>query len=205
MSCSRVLAVAAGLVVLDTSACGDELPSPHDCSRCHGQSGDPTPPPAVDGTTSTESIGVGAHQAHVRGSGIARPVACSECHVVPLVADGIEHPDPLGGPAPVVFGLVATHDSASPVWDRATGTCADVFCHGSTLRGASTRSAPIWTHVDGSQRTCDSCHGFPPLGNHRQRSDCETCHYQVVSAGGVISNPLLHVNGALEADITVTP
>jgi hypothetical protein len=35
--------------------------------------------------------------------------------------------------------------------------------------------------------------------------DCEACHYLVVSANGVISNPLLHINGSLEADITVAP
>ena len=176
-----------------------------DCSQCHGKNGDPTPPPAVDGTTSTESIGVGAHQAHVLGSGIAHPVACTECHVVPTVADGIEHPGPPGQPAPVEFGLVATHDSAAPSWDRATRTCADVFCHGSTLRGAQTRPPPIWTVVDGSQRHCDSCHGFPPQPSHRGRTDCETCHYMVVAANGAITNPLLHVDGVLEADTTVSP
>ena len=163
------------------------------------------PPRAVDGSTSTESIGVGAHATHVLGTGIARLVPCSECHIVPLVADGVQHPDPLGGPAPVVFGPVATHDSASPVWDRATRTCTDVFCHGSTLRGASMRPLPVWTLVDGSQRRCDSCHGYPPPGSHAQRIDCETCHYAVVSAGGVISNPDLHVDGVLQADITITP
>jgi predicted CxxxxCH...CXXCH cytochrome family protein len=179
--------------------------SPSDCSSCHGQNGDPTPPRAVDGTISTESLGVGAHQAHVRGTGIARPVACSECHVVPEVADGINHPSPDGGAALIVFGLTATHDSASPAWDRVTRTCTDVFCHGSTLRGASTRAAPVWTRVDGSQNRCDSCHGFPPPPNHPQRADCEACHWMVMSPGGVIRNPLLHVDGVLEADITVEP
>jgi predicted CxxxxCH...CXXCH cytochrome family protein len=132
-------------------------------------------------------------------------VACSECHTVPSGGDGAIHPDRLGEPAPVVFGLVATHDSASPVWDRETRTCAETFCHGSTLRGASTRSAPVWTHVDGSQRQCDSCHGNPPPPNHPQRTDCEACHWMVVSARGVISNPLLHIDGVLEADLSVAP
>jgi predicted CxxxxCH...CXXCH cytochrome family protein len=195
-------ALLATLLVLVSC---DGSPAKRDCSRCHGQNGDPLPPPAVDGTTSTDSIGVGAHAAHVRGSGNAQPVACAECHVVPTVADGVAHPDPGGGPAPVVFGPVATHDSASPSWDRGTRTCSDVFCHGSTLRGHATRLPPVWTRVDGSQRQCDSCHGVPPLPPHAQRADCETCHYLVVAANGVILNPLLHVNGSMQADTTITP
>jgi len=200
-ACSEHTGAAPGV---DAASDGSGQPG-SDCSRCHGQNGDPMPPPAVDGTTSTESIGVGAHLAHVRGTGLARPVPCSECHVVPTVADGIEHPDPSGQPAPVVFGMLATHDSASPAWDRTTGTCTDVFCHGSTLRGAETRPSRIWTRVDQSQRRCDSCHGYPPRVSHPQRMDCEACHYMVVAANGVIANPLLHIDGILEADITVSP
>jgi predicted CxxxxCH...CXXCH cytochrome family protein len=203
--CVLRLVAVTGLVACHDSQRTAAPDASADCSRCHGQAGDPMPPRAVDGTTSTESIGVGAHAAHVRGSGIARPVACSECHEVPLVADGINHPNPDGGAAPVVFGLTATHDSASPTWDRVTQTCADVFCHGSTLRGAATRAAPVWTRVDGTQRQCDSCHGYPPPPNHPQRADCQACHYMVVSGPGVFSNPLLHVDGVLEADITVEP
>jgi predicted CxxxxCH...CXXCH cytochrome family protein len=208
-----LLVAALGLVACQGSPSGrlgglsppDGAPAPNDCSGCHGQNGNPMPPRAVDGSTSTQSIGVGAHAIHVQGTGIARPVPCSECHIVPEVADGIQHPDPLGGPAPLVFGLVATHDSASPVWDRVTRTCVDTFCHGNTLRGASTRPPPVWTVVDGSQRKCDSCHGYPPPGSHPQRADCETCHYAVVSAQGVVSAPLLHVDGVLQADTTISP
>ena len=191
------------LLVSAGSACrreplGDGLPANLDCTGCHGQSGDPTPPPAVDGTSTTDSIGVGAHQPHMRGSALAGPVACDECHVLPLVADGTDHPDPRGRPAAVVWGLVATHDSASPVWERATRTCAGTYCHGSTLRGGSERPAPIWTRADGSQVKCDSCHGNPPGGSHPQDDRCELCHGEVVSAGGVITNPSLHVNGSLQ-------
>jgi predicted CxxxxCH...CXXCH cytochrome family protein len=185
--------------------CGAGADRSRECTRCHGQNGDPTPPPAVDGTTSTESIGVGAHLVHARGTGLARPVACKECHVVPTVADGIEHPDPNGLPAPVVFGLLGRHDSAAPAWDRTTGTCTDVFCHGSTLRAAETRPSRIWTRIDESERRCDSCHGYPPRPSHPQRADCEACHYMVVATNGVIMNPRLHVDGVLQADTTVSP
>jgi predicted CxxxxCH...CXXCH cytochrome family protein len=180
------------------SALEDGLPGQTDCTACHGANGDPTPPPAVDGTFGTESIGVGAHQAHMRGSWLAGPVACTECHVLPAEADGTQHPDPLGRPAPVVFGTLATKDPAHPTWDRGGRTCGGTYCHGATLRGGDVRPAPIWTRVDGSQLKCDSCHGYPPGDTHPQMNECEVCHGDVVSAGGVIKNPALHVNGNVE-------
>jgi predicted CxxxxCH...CXXCH cytochrome family protein len=174
----------------------DGLPTSVDCAGCHGDNGDPTPPRAVDGTTSTSSIGVGAHQPHMRGSSLAGPVACSECHPLPTKADGTEHPDPLGRPAVVEFGVLATHASANPVWNRSARTCAGTYCHGATLRDAAKRPPPVW--VDSSPLACDSCHGNPPPPTHPEGSDCETCHGQVVAAGGVIKNPMLHVDGIVQ-------
>jgi len=112
--------------------------------------------------------------------------------------DGTEHPDPLGRPAPVDFGVLARTDSASPVWDRTARTCAGTFCHGATLRGGKERPPPIWTRVDGSQLQCTSCHGNPPGGTHPQDNQCEGCHGDVVAAGGVIKDPSLHINGQID-------
>jgi len=190
--------VAAGC---SRSVLDDGLPTNLDCTGCHGQNGDPTPPPAVDGTSSTESIGVGAHLPHMRGSLLAGPVACAECHVLPVQANGTDHPDPRGRPAAVVFGPLATRAPASPVWDRSLRTCRGTYCHGSTLRGGDVRPAPLWTRVDGSQVKCDSCHGNPPGDTHPQMNECEVCHGDVVSAGGVIKNPALHVNGIVEVNL----
>lgn len=176
----------------------DGLPTELDCTGCHGANGDPTPPPAVDGTMATDSIGVGAHAAHMRGSWLAGPVACTECHVLPAKANGTDHPDPLGRPAPVLFGPLATKEPARPAWDRGQRTCAGTYCHGATLRGGDVRPAPVWTRVDGSQLKCDACHGNPPGGTHPQMDACEVCHGDVVSAGGAITNPALHVNGIVE-------
>lgn len=176
----------------------DGLPTNTDCTGCHGQNNDPTPPPAVNGATSTQDIAVGAHQIHMQGSSLAGPVECGECHILPLAVDGTEHPDPLGRPAAVDFGNLARADSASPVWDRQARTCAGTFCHGSTLRGAEDRPPPVWTRVDGSNLECTACHGNPPGENHAQDDKCETCHGDVVSAGGVIKEPNLHVNGKIE-------
>jgi predicted CxxxxCH...CXXCH cytochrome family protein len=174
----------------------DGLPPSVDCAGCHGDNGDPTPPRAIDGTTSTSSIGVGAHQAHMRGSNLAGPVACSECHPVPSQADGTLHPDPLGRPAIMRFGLLAAQAPASPAWNRSARTCAGSYCHGATLRDADHRPAPVWT--DSSPLRCDSCHGYPPPPSHPEGTDCETCHGQVVAAGGIIRNPALHIDGIVQ-------
>jgi predicted CxxxxCH...CXXCH cytochrome family protein len=200
MSRAGFLCVMLGMVVAGChrTPFGDGLPSTIDCAGCHGQNGDPTPPRAVDGTSSTDSIGVGAHQSHMRGSSLAGPVACSECHTLPSEANGTDHPDPLGRPAPVIFGILSTQAPASPVWDRGARTCAGTYCHGATLRDTDKRPAPIWTRVDGSQLKCDSCHGYPPPPSHPEGTDCESCHGAVVAAGGIITNPLLHVDGIVE-------
>ncbi len=176
----------------------DGLPASIDCSGCHGANGDPTPPIAVDGTTSTQHIGVGAHQAHMRASDLAGPVACVECHILPAAADGTEHPDPFGRPAAVDFGVLARQAPAHPAWQREDRTCSGTYCHGATLRGGNERPAPVWTRVDRSQVKCDSCHGNPPVHTHPQSSECQACHGQVVGPGGVIKNPLLHVDGIIQ-------
>lgn len=172
------------------------------CTRCHGQGEDPSPPPALNGDTKTTSLGVGAHQTHVRGGPLRPPLACSECHIMPSPENGSEHPSTKGGPAPVVFANLAHNDSANPQWDRQSATCSDVFCHGSTLRWGQDRPWPVWTRVDGSQIKCTSCHGYPPALTHPQDDRCETCHSVVMAPGGVIKAPELHVNGKLELDHT---
>jgi predicted CxxxxCH...CXXCH cytochrome family protein len=191
------------LLVLSLASCSrtrldDGLPATTDCTGCHGQKDDPTPPPAVNGSFDTHDIGVGAHATHMQDGEVSLSVGCLECHPMPMVADGTEHPDPLGRPATVLFGLIAHQGSANPVWDRKTRTCANTYCHGSTLRGAQDRPAPVWTQVDGSQLKCTACHGNPPGGTHPQDSQCEKCHGEVVAAGGVIKTRGQHVNGSVE-------
>jgi predicted CxxxxCH...CXXCH cytochrome family protein len=193
-----LLALCGVLTGCTRTPFADGLPSSLDCSGCHGEGGDPTPPPAVNGATGTDSIGVGAHQVHLHGSSLAGPVACSECHLLPSQANGTDHPDPLGRPARVTFGLVAAQAGAHPVWHRTTRTCSGTYCHGATESDSSERADPLWTRVDGSQLHCDSCHGYPPPAPHPADATCEACHDAVVGAGGVITNPVLHVNGTVE-------
>jgi predicted CxxxxCH...CXXCH cytochrome family protein len=174
----------------------DGLPDKLDCSSCHGSPNNPAPPKAVDGSSSTTDVGVGAHSVHLVGSSIAGPVACSECHRLPT--DLITHPDLLDRPAAVVFGAHASSNGAVPAWDRASASCTNTYCHGTTLFGAATRLAPIWTKVDGTQRGCASCHGFPPAGTHPATGTCDSCHSDVAGPAGTIKNPARHVDGVID-------
>lgn len=184
------------LVCCERSALSDGLPATQDCSTCHGSNVNAAPPKAVNGASSTTDIGVGAHQAHLIAGKVAGPVACNECHQVPT--DLLTHPDPLGRPAAVIFGTRASLHGATPVWDRASASCTDTYCHGAMLSGAADRPAPIWTQVDGEQLGCRSCHGYPPAGNHPNSEDCSACHGDVVNPDGSIKDLTLHIDGNVE-------
>ena len=180
----------------ERSALSDGLPANQDCSTCHGSSVNAAPPKAVNGSVSTANLGVGAHQAHLLANSITVPVACNECHQLPT--DLLSHPDPLGRPAAVVFGKTARLNGASPVWDRTTASCSNVYCHGSKLSAAAERPAPIWTQVANKQPSCDFCHGNPPAGDHPKLRDCYTCHGDVVGPNGTITNLTLHIDGNVQ-------
>lgn len=184
----------------ERSSLTDGTTDTFDCSSCHGTVGSPAPPKAVNGATSTTDIGVGAHSSHLLGSNIAGPVACNECHLSPTSL--LTHPNIDAEHASVVFGSVAKLNlrGIEPSWVRSSATCANTYCHGSTLSGSETRPAPIWTKVDGTQRNCASCHGFPPV-SHTTGGACDSCHGDVAGPAGTIKNPARHVDGVLDLRI----
>jgi predicted CxxxxCH...CXXCH cytochrome family protein len=196
------LGPALAIFGCERSRLGDGLTETQDCSSCHGSPGNSAPPLAVNGSSSTTEIGVGAHQIHLFGSVISGPVACSECHRVPT--DMLTHPDLLARPAAVVFGSRASLNGAGPAWDRASASCSNTYCHGATLSGATIRPAPIWTKVDGSQRNCMSCHGYPPAAPHSASAACDAagCHADVAGPGATIKNPARHVDGIIDISST---
>ncbi len=169
---------------------------PTTCDGCHGSSANFAPPRDTNGNTSTTFLGVGAHQAHVVGRGLARQVLCTECHVVPAQVLTSSHPN---GVTEVVFSGVAKANLAQPSY--AMGTCSNTACHDisnyTTAPGGGTATTPRWNLVDGSQSTCTSCHGMPPPPPHQARSDCETCHLNV-TAQRTFVRPELHVNGHVD-------
>lgn len=158
-----------------------DISSTANCSACHGGQENSAPPAGTHGETDTASMAVGAHQAHVRSTDLHRGYDCTECHIKPnsILDSGHFH----DGPARIVFGETARTGGAQPQWNHETGTCSGTYCHGS--------SSPIWTKVDGAQKSCSSCHGFPPPSPHPQRTNCLGCH----AAFADVAN---HVNGHVD-------
>jgi predicted CxxxxCH...CXXCH cytochrome family protein len=176
-----------------------------ECYSCHGTAGvNEAPPVALDGSTATSALGVGAHQAHLAAGQISSAIPCESCHVVPETEDSPHH-QPEGDndtSAEVIFSGMSLTDGSTPIWNRDTAQCSDVYCHGSTLTGG-THTSPQWTLVDESQVECDGCHGDPPPWPHPQspQSDkCATCHPGTVDdAGEIIVSGGLHINGQVDA------
>ena len=167
------------------------------CAGCHGSVRSPAPPYALDGAQGTAARGVGAHQSHLGGGDIARPVACTACHIVPAAQDSPGHLDQSPG-AEVTFSGLALTDGAQPTWDPATATCNGAYCHGATLSGGNHKQ-PLWTQVDGSQIHCGACHGNPPPAPHVPATDCARCHPGTVLPNGAIDVVGgQHIDGRIE-------
>jgi predicted CxxxxCH...CXXCH cytochrome family protein len=172
------------------------------CQSCHGgQAGNAAPPFGTRGETSTTALAVGAHQAHVRDGELRAALACQACHPVP---SGLGHSD---GQVELAFGDLARSDGAAPAWSRAGASCASTYCHGATLAAGGTATAPVWTRVDGTQRTCGACHGNPPASvkgvAHPALADCHACHPDTVRADGTIDVAgQHHLDGRLDVRLT---
>jgi predicted CxxxxCH...CXXCH cytochrome family protein len=197
------------------------------CTGCHGRAADPAPPRALGGETSRTASGVGAHQAHLKGTGRFRgPISCGECHRVPIEvmspghfsghAAGSDVDVDVGAevfPVDPTGGILASARGAAPHWDRATGTCSGVYCHGSGTTLATDTDpgidhAPLWTAIGGL--TCgEACHALPPaLAPHvpaMTLADCATCHSRTVDAAGVViisgapgATTSTHINGVVD-------
>ncbi len=178
--------------------CHTQADGPLTCTTCHGQFGMEVtvkdtfyvaPPEDLEDDTAETSPGVGAHQHHLTGSEFAKPFPCESCHQVPENVFEPTHIDQL--PAEITFGGLATDSGkVSPIWNRETFTCENVYCHGnftffkdsSSNTFAYTDSvitgnnpSVIWNLADGTQLQCGSCHDLPPKG-HIALSSCGSCH-----------------------------
>lgn len=167
------------------------LQSTTTCDTCHGGAGDPAPPPALDGATTTADPGVGQHAAHLTGTSLTdAPVPCSTCHDVPTeVVEGTHY----NGLTDVVFTGDATLAGFAASYDPSTQTCT-VYCHGPSISGGNFPT-PQWTDEQGG--ACNRCHGFPPPSPHPQDTNCQDCHPNV-GVGGVLLDPAAHIDGHVD-------
>jgi predicted CxxxxCH...CXXCH cytochrome family protein len=165
------------------------------CSACHGDAQSPAPPRGLHGETASTTIAVGAHRAHLFGTRVREPLACSECHRVPTAVGDPGHLDS-ALPADVVFGPLATARGAQPRWDRTTATCTGVYCHGPIT--------PSWMGGPSETVYCGACHGLPPSDSSHtpamQVTDCATCHPNSVGPfGNILVGNGKHMNGVVDA------
>lgn len=121
------------------------------CDRCHGTAASKgAPGPALDGSTDTSLLQVGAHRRHLDSllsNRIGKVTTCTRCHDVPPVVTAPGH---LDGTAP------ADVDVIQGAYDPMSGTCV-VSCHFDRNPG------PAWNDDSGAARACDACHAFPPV------------------------------------------
>ena len=166
---------------------------PTDCSTCH-----------------ENELRSGAHDAHAATNApLQKATACATCHRVPedalapghfRLARGELDPAPaevvLSGPA--AWGPPTTAEPAptvEPVYDRATGTCVNVYCHGGAGDDDDAdRTTPRWT--DPTDVDCTSCHGAPPADHPGAR--CGDCHGAVSAGPAQLTDFDLHLDGRLQ-------
>lgn len=173
----------------------DEL----ECNACHGGNANGAPPVDMRGNTDTSARGVGAHQAHLVGSGPEwhAAIACTDCHLVPEEIDAEGHRDE-SLHAEIVFSGMAITGEADPQLDTDSLICSGVYCHGATLDAGGSNTAPVWNEVGTGQADCGTCHGMPPDGGHPDRDDCATCHADTIGQDYTIIAPEVHINGVVD-------
>ncbi|MEZ4363723.1 MAG: CxxxxCH/CxxCH domain-containing protein [Kofleriaceae bacterium] len=201
--CHSTMTAGGGLVITDPTRHIDgnvDVNGEVGCNTCHGGTVGNAPPKDTQGNTNTNTRGVGAHQSHLNPSPrFFKAIVCTDCHLVPAALNSLGHRDtPL--PAEVRFGGRA---GTSPTWNGAQ--CSNVYCHGATLTSGTggaggTATSPLWTKVDGTQRQCTSCHGFPPPAPHPQNSDCGACHLDVKPGS---NQEFLDVNKHIDGNLDV--
>jgi predicted CxxxxCH...CXXCH cytochrome family protein len=161
---------------------------PLNCSTCHGHDDTGAPPPSLNGSTTSDARGVGAHAAHLGGIAFARDVACADCHRVPTEFGSPGH---INGTVEVAFPVPAGSTAVPGAYRADTLTCT-AWCHTPQGTGAS----PAWTSQAGPLG-CTGCHGAPPPPPHLQVAFCPACHRNVQPDGG-FHDKNLHVNGAVD-------
>ncbi len=212
VSSLRAAWLAASCVVLASGLAGcsfdpPELERPQDppnaspiagCGLdCHGDGDNPAPPNNLEGETGTMLRSVGAHRQHLDPAPTwHQAVECGACHSVPSEVEAPGHMDG-DNIAEVIFGGLAVEDGSAPSWNGTT--CADAYCHGSTLQGG-TATEPNWTTVDGRQVECGSCHGLPPPNAHDPGdTNCGSCHPTIDLADPMtFLNPGSHIDGNVD-------
>jgi hypothetical protein len=166
----------------------------------------------VGGETTTNTLSVGRHMAHVTGSSSHVPFTCSICHLQPALGD-VSHTlqyvpsatlQTPGHHGDVSFsgGGVGTNWNVNatvgnPVTSR--GTCL-LGCH-SNGNGGNPVVTPYWAGGTWDGTPCNNCHQNPPNnGEHDKHVNgeglaCTVCHDPASSSS--------HMNGQPDVKTTI--
>lgn len=168
MRTSRRLGVAGALALCALAGCNVARPwhgsTPHACELCH------LAPPAT-----------GAHLRHAGGAdraalaygtlvtseslgaaaGADYGFGCGHCHPLDASRHMNGRTDVELAPATGAEGSLRARNLPTAAYDRATRTCAGVYCHSSGQAAPIFATAPRWDAAPGTLG-CDGCHGEPP-------------------------------------------
>jgi predicted CxxxxCH...CXXCH cytochrome family protein len=171
--------------------------------------------------TSNTDVKVGAHTSHLTSTdSMTTALNCTDCHGTVTLAS----PTHMSGATNFTWSSLATKNGTlTPTYTAATGTCANVYCHGASMPGGDTTGSnrtPVWNvpflPATLSAAACATCHGFPPssasghpvvaipAGFPATASIGTTCscHSNINPAGNsyatMFVNKALHINGTLE-------
>jgi|GEM_PF-1224251 len=184
------------------------------CYTCHGDhvTKRSNPPKSLEGKRDSSDPKVGAHVKHLYGMEKTVNLSCETCHHVPQSYDDPLHVDsdtPMQAEV-TLSGLVDTvtvGTQGKAVYNVATNTCENVYCHGNFTNGNHVN--PTWNGGDNYGK-CGSCHGDAatgsplPGGTHVTLETCEVCHTETVEIDPDdpdkrrIKDPTKHVDGLLE-------
>ena len=190
------------------------------CTFCHGTPpSQNNPPTGVGGETTTGTLAVGRHVAHLNASATHTAIACATCHVVPTagnVAHALEYQSSAslattghhgdvtlsGTAATMTWNVAATQGNPA----SARGTCIGT-CH-SNGRGGAPVTTPYWAGGNWTTGNCGNCHAaIPANGRHDLHVNgeglaCTDCH--------PAANSATHANGtrdlnAANGALTIRP
>lgn len=178
------------------------------CTFCHGGVDNNTgaPPRNLDGTNHVGAFP--SHTAHVTGSAFANAYDCTECHV--KAKDVLSAGHIFGNPPGGALNDFGAGVSPQATFDRTTGTCANVYCHGNGRGDNGTMAA------NAPPVQCSGCHAVAasaanalagmsgPHASHMADPSgitCADCHGATTTDGATIANKDLHING--KADIMI--
>ncbi|GBE30271.1 hypothetical protein BMS3Bbin04_01303 [bacterium BMS3Bbin04] len=171
-----------------SEGCHDSDLGARACNTCHGE---------MDEDASVYenwAPDIGAHSTHLANSGPYATITCQACHTQPTTPEQAGHyNDSTPGTIEMNFSDPATAGGFEPEWNDETSTCSNVYCHFGNDMDWRLRNVEF---------TCESCHTYPPGGDHLPVDNCVLCHYTVVGPDGDDEDTFvdivadhLHING----------